>query len=218
MKRTAIITLLILGLAVPGLAQSRPVSFSLKGGVDYANLNIEGTGVDDPDYLLGFGGGITLSTHMQSGLSFDMDVLYMRKGAQQTYSSLTGHDVDIKTQLNYVTVSPMFRIAPGHSGAGIYFLGGGEVGYLLEAKSTSSGGDDDADAETDISDNFKELDYGVTFGLGFLMGSGGGGGFFVESRYVLGLNDLVDEEYAKSLEKAPTIKTVGIYVLGGIRF
>ncbi|MFH1144636.1 MAG: porin family protein [Candidatus Eisenbacteria bacterium] len=218
MRRAAVITLLVLGMAASVAAQSRSISFSLKGGIDYANLNVENSDSDNPDYLLGFGGGITLGTAISPAAGIDLDVLYMRKGAQEEFRSGMdeGETITFETKLDYVILSPLLRLAPAGSGPGIYFLGGPEFGYLVKATSTSSHGDSGYDV--DIIDNYKEIDIGASFGMGFSTSTAGGAGFFVEGRYAMGFTDLVNEDYAEELGYTPTIKTRGIYLFGGLRF
>jgi len=212
-------TLLVLAIALPAHANQKPVTFSIKGGIDYSNLDYDMESYDSNN-LLGFGGGITLGTAMQPHVGIDLDVLYIRKGASQEYrsgSEMDPNPLTIETKLDYITFSPMLRLSPGRGGMGIYLLGGAELGYLIDAKSTSSrSGSEDMDY--DLSDDFKNLDMGLTFGMGFQTAPNNGPGFFLESRYALGLTNVADDSEAAQQGYDAQVKTRGIYVFGGMRF
>lgn len=218
--RTAVILLATGILAGPVFAESQALAFGLKGGLNYANLNVEHGTMDDSDYLLAYGAGVTIATPVSPSLGIDLDILYMRKGAQEDYriGADAEHNVlTIKTKMDFVVLSPMLRWSPGRSGAGVYFLGGPEVGYLIKATSSSER-DGESDYDTGIEDNYKKIDFGLTAGMGFSTASGKGPAFFVEGRYAIGFSDLVDPDYAEELGYTPTIKTRGIYLFGGLRF
>ncbi len=201
---------MVMGLAGPAIAGS--VVFGLKGGLDYSNLSWDSEESGDSDYLLGFGGGLTLSTPIQESIGIDLDILFMRKGCKHEFVSgmENGQTFEIETRLDYLIVSPLLRFSPGRGGAGIYFLGGPEAGYLLKAEQTASLGEQED--SLDNSESFKDLDFGISFGLGFQTAPSDGAGFFLESRYALGLMDI------NNTSEGGEVLTRGLYLLAGIRF
>ncbi len=213
------VTLLILGLALPAVAAPKAIVFGLKGGIDYSNLDYSHDAYES-DYLLGYGGGITLGTPASPAFGIDLDILFLRKGAKKEYrngSSPESEIITFETKLDYIVVSPLVRFSPGRGGAGIYMLAGPEFGYLLDATSTSSSSGS-PDIDHDLSDSYKDLDMGVSFGMGFQSSQDRGPSFFVESRYALGLTNLADEDESSPSGGSPEVKTRGIYVFGGLRF
>lgn len=219
-KKMALVVLLVILVALPASAARRsPVTFSLKGGIDYATLETNATS-DSPDNLLGFGGGISFGTAMTPNVAFDLDLLYVGKGASQEYrdgNSLENSTITFETKLDYVVVSPLLRVSPGRSGAGIYFVGGPEFGYLVNATSVSSKNGSE-DFSTDLSDEFKEIDISINFGFGFQSGPASGPGFFLESRYAYGLADIADSAGQSATSPEVKVNTRGLYLFGGMRF
>lgn len=218
-KKLALVVLLALALALPAAASQKSVAFGIKGGIDYANLDYNSDS-GDPENLLGFGGGITLSTMIQPSVGIDLDFLYIGKGAKQEYRSGSSTESDVftfETKLDYLVISPLLRLSPGRSGAGIYFLGGPEIGYLINATSTSSRNGSE-DLESDLSDDFKDLDIGLSFGFGFQSAPVNAPGLFIESRYALGLTDVDNDSNDAEIGYDAQVKTRGIYLFGGLRF
>lgn len=64
----------------------------------------------------------------------------------------------------------------------------------------------------------KDTDIGINAGLGLQFGGGDQLGFFVEGRYSMGLTDIMDQDSADSIVEDQTVKTQGIYLMGGLRF
>jgi hypothetical protein len=110
----------------------------------------------------------------------------------------------------------MLRIAPGRGGAGVYFVAGGELGYMLAAETTTTGEGSSEDYE--ISEGFGDFDYGVCFGLGFQTRNSRGSSFFFESRYSWGLANIVKDSPEQQASEDYGVSTRGIYILGGMRF
>lgn len=215
MSLAIVLTLLVICVATAN-AQAKGMSFGLKGGVNYANMSFDIEAYPNTDNSLRYGAGITLGTLMQPNMGFDIDLLYLQKGTEFHYPGFG--DLFYEFTLDYVVVSPMLRIAPGAGGAGIYFLGGPEIAYLLEA--TNHGEREGSQTDWDVTESFKEFDYGLTFGMGFQTAGAGRSSFFVEGRYALGLAD-IGKSQATASDGADTgegIKTRGIYLFGGLRF
>lgn len=207
---------LLLATVAPANAQTQAMSFGIKGGVNYANMAIDQVGIPETDNFLRFGGGITLGTQIKPNLGFDVDVLYLLKGTTFEIPSLVG-PLTFEYSFEYIVVSPMLRVAPGQDGAGIYFLGGPEFSYLIEA--TSHGSREGSETDWDISDNFKDLDVGLTIGMGFQTAGTGESSFFLEGRYAHGLTDIADaNSNSEDLDAGDGVKTRGIYLFAGMRF
>ncbi|MBD3237428.1 MAG: outer membrane beta-barrel protein [Candidatus Eisenbacteria bacterium] len=208
--RIACVTLVSILMAGAAMAQPSSVSFGLKGGINMARVHNEYSTVDPAPYFLPMG-GITLGTHMNPNIGFDLDLLFVRKGVKEEHDSDPEQAVTVRIRADYAVVSPMLRISPGKSGAGVYFLGGGELGYLIQSELTNTL--PDSEQSYDYTDAWARWDYGITFGMGFQSAATGQSSFFLESRYALGLADtssIEDNEFK--------VTTRGVYFLGGLRF
>ena len=97
----------------------------------------------------------------------------------------------------------MLKFAFGSGDTKPYVMAGPTFGYLLSAKQD----------ETDIKDDVKSIDFGLTFGGGVSLPMGNNT-VFVEGRYTLGLSDINDD----SGPDADKIKTKGIQIMAGITF
>ncbi|MCK4303865.1 MAG: outer membrane beta-barrel protein [Candidatus Eisenbacteria sp.] len=123
-RKLAVGVLMILMLSGPVLAQDKAIDFSLKGGVDWADLQVDPD--PDPAYerLMRFGAGAALGFNIRPGFSLDTDVLYMMKGAKWEFSE-DDYDSESEIKLDYIVINPMLRFAPAENGSGVYILGGG---------------------------------------------------------------------------------------------
>lgn len=198
-----LVTILTAGSA---MAQPSSVSFGLKGGVNMARMDYQAVAPDPEPYFLPVG-GITLGTSMHPNIGFDVDLLFVRKGVKDEWDAAT----TFTFRADYAVVSPMLRISPGRGGGGVYFLGGAEIGYLIQAEMTLRAAEEEVTEK--VEDGVAAWDYGVTFGMGFQTAPAGQSSFFLESRYVLGLANV--DEIQRSEYKSTT---QGIYFLGGLRF
>jgi hypothetical protein len=223
MKSLHVLVLVLVGLvlASPAAVLASPITFSLKGGVDYATMHIPQTSYP-PDYMLGYGGGMTLGTPIREHIGIDIDILYMRKGAMQEYpydADPSSEMITNKIFLDYVVFSPTVRFSPGRSGAGFYVVAGPEIGYLIKASNKiTKGPNDELLAEGEIDDSYDKVDYGASAGMGFTTAVSGGPGIFFEGRYSLGFRNLIHEEDFADYPPVPVTKTRAFYLMAGITF
>ncbi|MFC1572117.1 porin family protein [Candidatus Eisenbacteria bacterium] len=203
-------------LAGPALGQFQEVDFSLKGGINYANMAV------DPDpgnggSILRFGGGGTLGMNFSRKFSIGIDVLYLMKGTKNSYrdgGSIVHREVEFHTELDYLVINPNFRLQPTSGRSTPYLTLGPEIGILLKA--TSHTEDDRSNGEKqDVKDSFESTDIAINFGAGldFPIGSSN---FFIESRYSFGLTDVSATQ--PDDESGAKLTTRGIYAFAGIRF
>ncbi len=221
--RVAAAVLLALLLAVPAMAQEKPMTFGVKGGVNIANLVFDPEPEEGMDNLMGMGLGGTMSYMISPGFSIDTDLLYLQKGAKETVT-VDGCDLTSKVKLSYVSLIPMLRYTLQAQGFAPYFLIGPEVGFLMSAKVKGEGDCEgvEGSAEVDIKDQTKSVDFGLNFGAGVQIPAGNMALFF-EARYALGLSNIEDtsDEEEGTLaedEEDTSTKTKGIYLFAGVRF
>jgi opacity protein-like surface antigen len=219
MKRVMLIIPLILALAVPAAAIEKPINLALKGGVNWATFSHDGPESGNFDRGIFYGAGGTLSFNVRPGLDLDADVLYLMKGTKYE-SSGEDYSLEETAHLNYLVCSPMLRFTPHSYGAGPYFMGGIEIGYLLSAEVEATTTDPEGvhNQTSDIKDGLKNMDFGLAFGAGMEF-PGQSVDFFLEGRYAFGLTDIHEDaagedSFANSIED----RTRGLYLFGGIRF
>lgn len=219
MIRVGSILLLCWLIAAP--AQAEQFSFGLKAGANLARFETDG-GASDRNYgsLTRMGGGVVFSVGLSPVLSLDTDLLYMQKGLDSDAGyeqSGVYYSFVNELKLAYAVVSPMLKIGGRRDAVSPYFLAGGELGYLLDAKYTEeswmANPENAATNEYDIKDQLEEVALGLTFGGGIDIPTGGAT-VFVEGRYVLGLSNIWPSDYQTMGDQ----KSRDVYLLGGVRF
>jgi hypothetical protein len=200
--------------------------FKIMGGFGLANIS-------DPDSQtlldkykqskLGYAGGIGVSFGSRFGVEFDL--MYLQKGVKfkGVYTEDPDSvDFDVSMNFNMISVPVLLRFNVLSQPA-VYFLGGGEVAYILDGKTdytyTMSTGEKETGSEKIEKDNLNEIDYGVVFGGGFGMNFGRMQ-LFVEGRYHLGLANLEKTPAGTEAEGTENAepKTRLFLVMVGIKF
>ena len=219
--KALVILALAFWAALSMTAQAGPLSFGLKGGINLARYQTEG-GISDLEYssLMRFGGGITLSWAVSDVVSIDTDFLYLQKGLRSEVlwdESGFYHGSEDETRLAYAVASPMLKIGGRGNSFTPYGLAGVEFGYLLSAElwsdSWNGNPDQSSENEYDIKDQLEEIAWGLTFGGGIEIPTGGASAF-VEARYVMGMSNIWPSDYQTMGEQ----KSRDIYLMGGFRF
>lgn len=220
-----VLLVLVFAIAGPAVAQDRAVSFSFKGGLNFADIDVEPVPFDNISPWMRYGGGVGVGFQAHRNLSFDLDVLYMVKGQMSEV-----HDTDSSGQLiwdfknemplEYLVISPMLRIAPMGPGPGVYALAGAEIGVLLSSNFTREWTYPEDETDVDMSmDNFlTDTNVAISLGAGFQVGGKQGAGLFFEGRYVIGLTDIYEAGLLPG-SQYPDMgwKTRDIYVFAGVR-
>jgi hypothetical protein len=85
-------------------------------------------------------------------------------------------------QFNYITVPLLVKL---YGTPRLSFYAGPQVGFLMSAKTKTSG-----NPETDLKDGLNSTDFYAVFGGEYRFANG----VFVSSRYNLGLSNLVEDE------------------------
>lgn len=192
--------LLALFIALPVSAQHR---IGIVGGLNLANVNVDpslGAGVDLKN-LTAFGVGGVLDLRLAQNFDLHLEPMYLQKGTKLDAGGQEG-----TFRASYLELPALFRLALGTGTARPYLMAGPTIGYLLSAKSSSEGN------EEDVKDQIKDLDFGLDFGAGVSFPAGNNS-VFVEGRYALGLSNINDDP------QDPTdIKNKGIQIMAGITF
>ncbi len=137
------------------------------------------------------GGGISLDLPFTDNAGFRTGIFHARKGAQ------FGEEMPVSggTYFDYVEIPALLRISiPVEGGARPYFLLGPalaiNVGCSIEV---SAGGSEISQDCEDVGASVRNLDLGLTGGVGIALTSQGGVSFRLDALYNPGLRQVVDD-------------------------
>ena len=159
-------------------ATAQNVNIGIKGGLNITNLNDDnGTTYDSK---IGFNVGLLGHIHLAPQLALQPELLYSLQGAKYTVSN-----VETNINLGYLNIPLNVQYMFDN---GFRLQAGPQIGFLMNAKSETN------NVKTDIKDNLKTVDFGVTAGLGYVHPASG---FGVDARYNLGLSDISESDASK---------------------
>jgi hypothetical protein len=181
----------------------------LMAGLSMSNLNFSEdiTAEAKKSSKMGFMGGLGF----ESGgmIAFEMDLLYSPGGAViKATDSTSLEKIELSGTAITLPIMLKVRFMPGTTP---YILAGGEVGYLLNQKVVITD-EDGATTTHDTLDHVNRLIYGLVFGAGLELQSGGMN-LLLEARYRLGLSNLF-----KDPEPGAYIKPTALLFLLGVKF
>jgi len=160
------IMLVAIAVMTFGFASAQNVKFGVKGGVNFANLG----GDADGSSFTGFNVGSLAEIKLLDKFAIQPEILYSLQG-----SDFSENGFDDKLKISYLNIPVMAK----------YYVikklsveAGPQIGFLLSAKE---------DGE-DVKDDFKSLDFGFNFGVGYDITES----FFAGVRYNLGLLNIAD--------------------------
>lgn len=186
--RKVILTAFILGLLS---FSAKAQYFGIKGGLNFSNLNVgDIDNIDDENMRPGYHFGAYINLPITEGFALQPEVLYSTKGNKIHYNADLGPlgniDQDITTKLDYIDIPILAVIRIGEIAeieVGPYF------GFLANSKlefDETFEGSEDLD-----SDDFKNLDYGISGGLAVNLAL-----LQVGARYNYGLQKVSDSDAA----------------------
>jgi hypothetical protein len=172
MKNTCL-SLLALMLAISVSAQTKP-HWAIKGGLNIANLNIEG--FDNNDSRLGVHLGASAHIHLAPEWAVQPELLYSQEGGE--IRNFYGNNSRAKFKNDYLNIPVMLQYMFDN---GFRIEAGPQLGLLVRSKVEDQNG-----AEDDAKDVFKSTNVALGLGLNYLSYSGLG----VGGRYNLGLSNI----------------------------
>lgn len=205
MKR--ILTAAILVFIMTGAAYSQN-QFSIKGGVNFANLAVDEDEIDENNTKAGFTFGIVNRTNFEGALGFQAELLYTQKGAKY---QIAGTNVDANLDYLELPLSLQLRLL----GSPLSVYAGGYAAYLLNAKYKYESNLFSGVIEYDDRDGFNDFDYGIMAGLNLDLGA-----VIVDGRFARGGQDV--EANDKLIDTQPftanKTKNFGFVLTVGILF
>lgn len=218
----ALFTLAFLAFQQPLLAQ-----IGLKAGINYASLSESASEDNLGDYskksVLGLQAGIVAEVKLIDRFVIQPEFLFIQKGGKSEYIINDNNKTVTRVIYNYVEIPVLAKLKLGNTegeGLGVYVLGGPFAGFALngrgETELTLLGVTTKDEFDIDYSDednDQKRIDWGVSFGAGVSIGH-----FFVDARYNLGINNLLDDDADNSNDNKPYTRTRGIGLTAGFLF
>lgn len=155
------------------------VNIGIKGGLNVFNIHHDDNTSFDP--RIGFNVGVLGHIHVAKQWALQPELQFSAQGAKSA-------DGNVETKLNYLNVPVLLQYMWDN---GFRLQAGPQAGFLLSAKSEAN------NTSTDIKDDFKPIDLGVSFGAGYIHPATGLG---IDARYNLGLSD-ISESAVKSTNR-----------------
>ncbi len=177
MKKVLLIFSLTILIAASANAQS---GFGIRGGANFFNFG--GNDVSENDYTnrVGFHAGIYASILGGGPFSIEPGVYYSIKGTQNDDAANT------RAVLNYVDVPLILRLKFGD---GFNVFGGPQVSFLTNSKFEGDFGGSTVSIDTN---NIKDTDAGLVFGLGYNLPKG----INIQGSYDYGLTPIFKDSNA----------------------
>lgn len=182
-----LILILLAGLGTMVYAQG--ISFGLKGGLNMPNAS--GSDAGSPEANMGFAAGAYGTISLLPSIALQPEIYYCQKGFKEsgTMDILgTIYNYEAKARINYLEIPVLAKISFGaivkpYIVAGPYFATrlGTDVEITVDGQSVS----------TDMDDEVKSSDMGITFGFGVQTPVK----LSIEGRYSMGLSSFDDTGY-----------------------
>lgn len=195
--------LFILGVISLQITIAQEIKFGVKGGVNIASLSFESEEGMSKSPKIGFHVGGIVEIKLLDKFAVQPEVLFSIQGVKQKYSG-SFFEAKVKTRLNYVNLPVLAK----------YFItekfsieAGPQISFLVSAKEhfeVTAFGDTVRETE-DIKKYYETVDFGLGFGLGYVLESG----IFFQGRYNLGLTDIAKNKEGKALKNSVFQMSVG---------
>ena len=147
------------------------VNIGLKGGLNVYNVHNDNNTKYDP--RVGYHFGLLGHIHFNRQFAFQPEIVYSAQGAKYKINNET-----IKYNLDYVNVPVLFQYMFDN---GFRLQAGPQVGILVSAKLKNN------DNTTDVKNDLKPIDFGVSIGASYVFPPTG---FGIDARYNLGLSNI----------------------------
>lgn len=198
MKKGIVVLFVLFSLFT--FAQTTKVRFGVHAGLNYSGLRgytipADITSQYDESAAFGYLGGISLTYPLKEKVSFRVELNYERKTQKADNIVEIRNSFEEPAQLYNFTSKRHFDylVMPillhyQFTDKNSFFVNGGPfVGYLLNATLTSDLNVPELNADVDLSNDYKKLDYGFTVGLGKHFNIGSQNSIHLEIRNNLGL-------------------------------
>lgn len=192
------IILSVIAIATFGFSQAQEVKYGAKAGLNLATLSGD---IEDLNSKIGFHIGAFAEIKFTEKFSFQPELLMSTQGAKYEYSESEifggtefGFSEESNLKLTYLNIPLMAKY---YATSKFSLEVGPQIGFLVSAKEdyeyveTIDGDVDYSESEDgiDVKDNFKSIDFGMNFGLGYNFTDNVSAGI----RYNLGLSNILED-------------------------
>lgn len=191
MKKTVFTFFLIIVISNSNFAQKIRVGFN--GALTYSSFRGNNQ-IESFDAGFDYLAGVSFEYQLKDRLSLIANINYDRKSAtRELYTEIIENpddpgfygDIKIKFNNQFISLPILVKYDFGSNNS-FYVNGGPFINYLLKSQLSN----DYDNATDDITDNFKSLDFGLTFGIGKTFKLKSNREIIVEIRENLGLPNL----------------------------
>ena len=199
----------------------------IRAGVNLASMSASATEENYKDYkkqsVLGYQLGVAVPINITNSIAIQPEIMWIQKGGKSDYTLNNSNKVVIKRTYNYVEVPVSLKLSLGNTtgdGVGFYVLGGPYVGLALNGnikrETTIAGVTSTSEAKVDYSNDSnqeKRVDWGANLGVGLSLGR-----IYVDARYNLGINNLLDGDASNTNDDNPYQRNRGLGLTLGLKF
>jgi Outer membrane protein beta-barrel domain len=181
MKKLVTLFLSIILVGVVNVAMSQvQLALGLKGGLNFAKLDVSGTASSNYENKTGFhGGGFLLIKLTKIGIQ--PEILFSKQGSSLKFSGIP----TLESNIDYINVPIMLKL---YTVAGINIQAGPQFGFVASAKQDVLNATTGKITTEDIKDQLKGYDLSLGLGLGWDAPFG----LTFDARYNLGLSKIND--------------------------
>lgn len=171
-------SIILVGVATVAMSQAQ-LALGLKGGLNFAKLDVSGTASSAYESKTGFHGGAFLLVKL-SKIGIQPELLFSKQGSSLKYSG----SPTLESNIDYVNIPVMLKL---YTVAGINIQAGPQFGFVASAKQDVPNLSGQITTQ-DVKDQLKGYDLSVGLGLGWDAPFG----LTVDARYNLGLSKIND--------------------------
>ncbi|MDZ7719895.1 MAG: porin family protein [Balneolaceae bacterium] len=170
-----IITMLFMAVST---VSAQNINIGTKIGLNSYTINSDNN--SDFDSRIGIHAGLLGHIHLNSQFALQPEIVYSMQGAKSGNNEL---------KLDYINVPVIIQYMFDN---GFRFQAGPQLGLLVNAKAEHN------NSSNDIKDDFKSVDAGLSFGVGYVHPPTD---FGIDLRYNLGLNDISESSNVESTNR-----------------
>ncbi len=225
MKKVIVVILMFVMTSMS--TQNLQAQVSIRGGINIASMSANATEKNYNDYenqsIFGFQLALAMPFKVSNNVAIQPEIVFIQKGGKSQYVTNENNKYISTFTSNYIEVPVSLKLGLGNTsggGIGFYVLGGPYVGIALNGKykneltllGATSTSEKTVDYSSD-SNQEKRIDWGVNVGAGLSLGK-----MYLEGRYNLGINNLLDDNATNSNTNAPYRRNRGIGLTVGLHF
>jgi hypothetical protein len=172
-------------------AVSAQLSLGLRGGINVANQTYKSESLSiSPNTITGLTFAGIIELELAENFAIQPELVFVQKGFMFDLTDLFGNEEVSKTRLNHIEIPILAKYKFGGEKVGAYLATGPSFGYAISASTEYNG--EKEKFEGDDWDNYNRFEVGFNLGggIGIKIGSGQ---IFIDARYMLGLNNLIDD-------------------------